>query len=118
MATWDERVRGVRNARRKQRDDDNKQFNEVWHYLNDRYDEDIEITETETQPDGRTRARRVWRGEVAFTWRVLSGRVLVGGTDGCEESFDDLEAAYDRMAEHMCDLKDRLFADSLKARAA
>ena len=111
MISWDERVRGVGIAARDQRAADNELFNTIWRYPNDRRDEDIETTETETLPDGRTKARWLWRGARAFSWYVRDGKAIVGREGEQEQPFGDLEAAYQRMAEHMWDLKDRAWRE-------
>ena len=104
MTTWDDRVRAVFRAERQQREADGKLFGEIWSYLRDCRDEEIEIMHMETLPDGRDKGRKMWRDQCVFSFRVASGKVIVREGDleaHAEESFDDREAAYQRMAVHM-----------------
>lgn len=109
--SWDELVKEVAKAERAARDDDNKLFDRVVGFLNDYQSEEIEGMERETLPDQRQKGRKMWRGQCAFSFRVHGGKVLVRDRDSePEEIFDNLEAAYRRMAVHMFRAKERAWA--------
>src|SRR5262245_42732073 len=108
MKTWDERVRAVFVGERHQREADGKLFGEIWSYLRDCRDEEIELMEMVTLPDQRDMGRKMWRDQCAFSFRVQDGKVILREGDDAdkpEEAFDDLEAAYQRMARLMWSAK-------------
>jgi hypothetical protein len=96
-------VRAVFKAKRAQRDADGKLFGEIWSCLRDCRDEEDEPMHIETLPDGRDKGVKLWRDRCVFSFQVRVGKVIVreGDLDTGEASFDDLEAAYQHMAECM-----------------
>jgi hypothetical protein len=115
MQTWDELVKTVGEARRRQREVDGLLFNEVWQYLDNRRDEEVEKLEEVKLPDGRKQGAKFWHGLCAFTFHARDGQLIVraGSDAGPPEHFPGLAAASGRMAELMCDQKERAFRESL-----
>jgi hypothetical protein len=113
MQTWDDLVKSVIAARSQQREADGTLYTEIWNYLDRRQHEDIEAMEQVDQPDGRKRGRKLWRGECAFSFRVQSGKVILRSLDDDalpEEPFPGFdEAASRRMAELLCDQRERSY---------
>lgn len=112
---WDDLVRSVGEARRRQREADGLLCNEVWRYLDNRRDEEVETLEEVTLPDGRRKGRKLWHGACAFSFYAKDGEVIVRvGDDEAkpEEGFAGLQAASARMAELMCEQKEHAFRAS------
>ncbi len=71
-----------------------------------------------TLPDGRKKGRKLLHGACAFSFRVQDGQVIVRtGDDEAkpDEPFAGLQAASGRMADLLCDQKERALRASLKA---
>lgn len=106
---WSDLVKAVARERREKRDADNRLFDEISTYLGGYDGEEIEGLVRE-MADPRRWARKNWRGECAFSFRVEDGKVYVRKGDNEQapwERFDNREPAYRRMAEHLLDLKER-----------
>jgi hypothetical protein len=117
MQSWDELVKTVGEARRRQREVDGLLFNEVWRYLDNRRDEEVETLQEVELPDGRKKGSKFWHGVCAFTFQARNGELIVraGADAGPPEPFPGLAAASGRMAEFMCEQKDRAFRELLRA---
>jgi hypothetical protein len=117
MQSWDDLVKAVGEARRRQREADGLLFNEVWDYLNNRRHEEVETLEETELPDGRKSGAKFWHGVCAFTFYARDGQLIVraGADEGAPEPFPALAAASGRMAELLCIEKERALRASLKA---
>lgn len=118
MQTWDELVKAIGAGRRDQRQADGTLYSEIWRYLDQPQYEEVETMEEVVPPDGRKKGRKLWHGACAFAFYARDGQLIVrAGDDEAkpEEIFPGIEVASRRMAELMCDQKERAFRASLKA---